>query len=214
MHSQASLSVGSAEPSGSRGSHPPDDADWDEDEPFYSWDDVPLEHSESYDWNGDDLMSSTPHRQDTLDSNSTDTMPGLVEPKPHEHVPFWRCRRCDGVQWRAQFGGYMCFACGSREFYDANVPTMTSTSHGSWHYVPHGQEPPAARSPPPVTTRPPSSAGPQRKTKHDDPGPFDEAHEYVESETATTDPRLDPSLPRLSRKQRKNLRLDPQSETM
>ena len=94
----------------------------------------------------------------------------------------WRCLACDHNTSLALPGDrWMCDRCGSFDFYRVNQPTKKVTDHGTWMFVPYGEQVPSRRRP--------------RRRRHGGDPPGDqlpEGFEQAESERPTVDPEVDP----------------------
>eukprot|EP00439_Symbiodinium_sp_Y106_P082849 s616_g22.t1 len=59
---------------------------------------------------------------------------------PDVQGAFWRCLRCDFVDYEAEgwggWGGWRCRNCGSRSFYNSASPTRRESEMGTWVYMP------------------------------------------------------------------------------
>ena len=105
--------------------------------------------------------------------------------EPNDNAPRmvsneWRCLACEhNTSLALSDDRWMCDRCGSFDFYRVNQPTKKVTEHGTWMFVPYGEQAPSRR---------------RRRRRHggDPPGHHSEGFEQAESERPTVDPEVDP----------------------
>lgn len=152
----------------------------------------------------DNDSSSSWHGKSRNRQRSEDPGPSVSEAK-------WLCLKCGSAEYyETGEASWRCWYCGCAQFYNAVDSTRFATPNGTWVYFPAGEPAPSASSS--SSSSQPRGALFQKPWSFSSPQPsgYDgEDAEGTPSESKMTDdPEIDPdtmeTLPKLSRRQKKN----------